>query len=368
MSSPSRRRFCARLGLMLAGMHRAACSALRRPIAAQPERVLPTPSPSYLPRWRGFNLFDLYSVTLNRRLQRSDFELIEELNFNFVRVPLDYRLWTDPRDWTRIHEPALENIDTGLEWGHTHNIHVQLNFHRAPGYSVSRAPEPKSLWRDDEALSVCALHWATLARRYRGHPNSHVSFNLVNEPAGVDATTHRRVVERLVQAIRSEDPGRLIVCDGRDFGNVPPDELAGLDVAAATRGYQPMQLTHYQAGWIDGADTWPHPEYPVVGDAGSPLTRDRMRARWIEPWLALRQRGIGVMVGEFGAYSRTPHRVVLAWMEDMLALWREAGWGWALWNFRGSFGVLDSGRSDVAYERWRGHRLDRAMLNLLQRF
>jgi hypothetical protein len=37
-----------------------------------------------------------------------------------------------------------------------------------------------------------------------------------------------------------------------------------------------------------------------------------------------------------------------------------------LWNFRGSFGVLDSGRADVQYEDWRGHKLDRAMLRLLQ--
>jgi endoglucanase len=52
-------------------------------------------------------------------------------------------------------------------------------------------------------------------------------------------------------------------------------------------------------------------------------------------------------------------------MRDQLALWREAGWGWALWNLRGSFGVLNSGRSDVAYEDFRGHKLDRAMLKLL---
>jgi aryl-phospho-beta-D-glucosidase BglC (GH1 family) len=73
------------------------------------------------------------------------------------------------------------------------------------------------------------------------------------------------------------------------------------------------------------------------------------------------------MVGEFGAYNRTPHPVVLRWMEDCLAEWDKAGWGWALWNFRGSFGILDSGRTDVAYESYQGHLLDRKMLELLQR-
>ncbi len=71
-------------------------------------------------------------------------------------------------------------------------------------------------------------------------------------------------------------------------------------------------------------------------------------------------------VGEWGAYARTPHSVVLAWMKDCLENWQRAGWGWALWNFRGSFGVLDSDRNDVAYEAFQGHKLDRAMLTLLR--
>jgi hypothetical protein len=37
-----------------------------------------------------------------------------------------------------------------------------------------------------------------------------------------------------------------------------------------------------------------------------------------------------------------------------LSLWKEAGWGWSMWNLRGPFGVLDSGRADVAYEDFRG--------------
>ena len=49
-------------------------------------------------------------------------------------------------------------------------------------------------------------------------------------------------------------------------------------------------------------------------------------------------------------------------------LWKEAGWGWALWNLRGGFGVLDSQREDVKYEDFRGHKLDREMLELIRQF
>ena len=75
---------------------------------------------------------------------------------------------------------------------------------------------------------------------------------------------------------------------------------------------------------------------------------------------------MAVHVGEWGCFNKTPHAVALAWMADYLSLWKEAGWGWAMWNLRGSFGVLDSERADVAYEDYKGHKLDRKMLELLR--
>ena len=88
----------------------------------------------------------------------------------------------------------------------------------------------------------------------------------------------------------------------------------------------------------------------------------------IEPWRKLQETKTGVIVGEWGAYNKTPHNVTLRWMEDCLQNWKKAGLGWALWNFRGSFGILDSDRKDVAYEDFNGHKLDRKMLDLLQKY
>jgi endoglucanase len=59
--------------------------------------------------------------------------------------------------------------------------------------------------------------------------------------------------------------------------------------------------------------------------------------------------------------------VALAWLEDLFALFKEQGWGWSLWNLHGSFGVLDSERKDVKYENYKGHKLDRQLLELLRR-
>jgi endoglucanase len=53
----------------------------------------------------------------------------------------------------------------------------------------------------------------------------------------------------------------------------------------------------------------------------------------------------------------------------VLGVARDLGIGFALWDFQGGskFGVLDTERSDVTYEDWYGHKLDRGLLELLQR-
>lgn len=325
---------------------------------------LPEASASKLPPWRGFNLLNKFNGR-NDPFEERDFEWLAELGFNFVRLPMDYRMWIETGDWTRFRESTLKQIDQAVELGTRHGIHVCLNFHRAPGYTVAKPPEEKSLWSDAEALQVCNLHWAHFAERYKGIPNRQLSFDLFNEPPKLEPQTYRRVVSSVCEAIRQRDPGRLIICDGRDWGNTAPTELVGLGVAASTRGYAPTHVSHYRASWMNGADRWAQPTWPIE-EGGTQWNKEMLQSRQIAPWKRLETQGVGVMVGEFGAYNKTPHAVVLAWMRDYVALWKAAGWGWAMWNFTGSMGIIDSARADVEYENWHGHKLDREMLTLVQ--
>jgi endoglucanase len=349
----------------MAGLGLATAGALAK-AADDPPRRLPEPTAAKLPRWRGFNLLEMFMADQARPFAEDDFAAIAELGFDFVRLPMDYRIWTDPKDWTKLRDDRLKWVDQAVAMGRKHGIHVQLNFHRAPGYTVASPPEAKSLWTDSEAQDVSALHWGTFAKRFQGVPNREVSFDLFNEPANVGPEAHKKVVARMVEEIHRHDPARLIVCDGRDWGTKAPTELVGLGVATSTRGYAPFHLTHYKANWVNGSDKFPKPTYPLV-ENGKTWDQSTLVKENVAPWKALEGQGVGVMVGEFGAFNRTPHEVVLPWMRDCLAAWRDAGWGWALWNFRGGFGILDSDRQDVSYENWQGHKLDKAMLEVLQK-
>lgn len=325
-----------------------------------------SPTPNRLPRWRGFNLQEKFIAENKRPFDERDFEWIAEWGFDFVRLPMDYRCWASQDDWFTIDEAQLKEIDQAVEFGRQHGIHVCLNFHRAPGYSVNpNPPEPVLLWDDEKAQEAFAHHWSHFAERYKGVPNTALSFDLVNEPAKVPVERYVAVARRAIDAIRAVDADRLIISDGMQWGRQPIHELADAGIAQSTRGYEPFRLTHYKASWVDGSDSWDEPTWPFTfGDAV--WDKQRLYETTIAPWKALEANGVGVHVGEWGAFSQTPHDVTLAWMRDVLELWQEAGWGWALWNLRGGFGPLDSQRADVTYEDLHGHQLDRAMLELLR--
>jgi len=333
-----------------------------------PLAAAPKPTASHLPRWRGFNLVQKCNARKegNPPFPESEFSMIAEWGFDFVRLPLSYLCWASPEAPLQFRETELKHLDDAVAFGARHKVHVNLNLHRAPGYCVNPPKESLDLWVDEKALDTCAAHWAHFAKRFQGIPNERVSFDLLNEPANISEEKYARVVRRLVQAIRAEDPDRLIIADGLRWGRDPVPSLVDLGIAQSTRGYDPMEVSHHQANWVAGADKWPVPTWPLKKGDGMMVDKNFLRQDRIKPWQALERRGVGIHVGEWGAHNRTPHAVALAWMQDALSLWKEAGWGWALWNLRGSFGVLDSGRTDVTYEDFRDHKLDREMLKVIQ--
>jgi len=474
---------------------------------------------SKLPRWRGFNLVEKVTLERNRAYEEWDFDVIKAWGFDFVRLPLDYRIWT--KKVGDYDEKPLKEIDQAIKWARERGIHVNLCLHRAPGYCVNPPKEALNLWADgqegNEARGQFAAQWSMLAERYRGIPSSALSFNLVNEPPKLKKFQYLYVASSGIEAIRKKDADRLVIADGIAGGSLPATELASLKIAQSLHGYGPMELTHYKASWLKGAEKWPIPSWPLMAslnqylygdwkpefksslilkgkfsegarlsvnvqtvsaqaqlqirangtiikeygfkpDAGHgewkestfnpdgsyykatydkaysvTLPRDvseieilvgkgdwltfseirvdafpgvqnnvlvltptnteygqRQRTYLVDStgkiktegspvsdkeilwkvetmlWKNLEALGVGIHVGEWGAHRFTPHDVVLSWMNDRLNIWKQAGWGWALWNLRGQFGPLDSERTDVSYENYKGHKLDRKMLELLR--
>jgi aryl-phospho-beta-D-glucosidase BglC (GH1 family) len=479
--------------------------------------ALPEATAQKLPQWKGFNLLNLFNTLTYKPFDENIFRMISDFGFNFVRLPIDYRCMIKNRDWNEFNEKALQQIDRALEFGIKYDVHICINLHRAPGYTVATPPEPTDLWRDSETQKVFNRMWSAFAARYKEVPNEYMSFNLVNEPPDMDERTYAKVMGGAADAIWAQDPDRLIIADGIAYGVKPSYMIKELGIAQATRGYQPFNLTHYKAEWVNGADKYPTPAWPdfmipmylygyskrdirsiyeiehnfveaynldinigivsdnarlvvkaddatvfnrnFVSEAGdgewktavyasewkiyqniydrdyrveipantSRLTievtsgdwmsinkltfapesgggreftvapnnadwgakippliigadgvlntdneylqgRKWLRDAYLKPWEELMESGCGVMVGEWGAYNKTPHDVVMRWMEDSLINYKEAGIGWALWNFDDAFGIMNSNRVGATYENFEGRKLDREMLELLQKY
>ncbi len=380
-----RRRFLTHtgIGLAAAGIGLSSRSALAATTPAPAVR-----SANALPKWKGFNFLDFFNPDPARARPATrveSFAWMRDWGFDFVRVPMAYPYYLDidysrpitPEEVYRFDESKLARIDALVTAAHQRGLHVSLNLHRAPGYCINAGfHEPYNLWRDQAALDAFCAHWTLWAKRYRGIPNQLLSFDLVNEPSlredmndqhgkreAVPGDVYYRVAKAAVDAIRAIDPGRLIIADGNNGGHLAVPELAPLGIGQSCRGYMPFNISHHKAPWVyKDPDNLPAPKWP-----DGPQANRAWLERLYQPWFDLKDRGVGVHCGECGCYNLTPHPVFLAWFRDVLEVLSERGIGFGLWEMHGAFGLLDSRRTDVAYEDWYGHQLDRKLLELLQR-
>jgi len=130
------------------------------------------------------------------------------------------------------------------------------------------------------------------------------------------------------------------------------------------RGYQPMPVSHHNAEWWAGHTTAPEPVYPGLDWNGVTWNRDSLR-EFYQPWRDVEGGGARIHIGECGCYNQTPNDIALRWFTDLFGLFGEFGWGYALWNFEGAFGIVGHGRPGAVYEEMYGYPVDRALMDLL---
>lgn len=313
---------------------------------------------------------------------------MSDWGFDFVRIPIAYPYYLSfdrsrnitPEEVYKINEEAVDSIVNLAEMGHKYNMHVSLNLHRAPGYCINAGfHEPYNLWTDQEAQNAFYFHWAMWAKRFKNVSSKKISFDLLNEPSmredmndqhslrsAVPGDIYRKVAKAAADAIRKENPGHLVIADGNNVGNSVIPEIIDLDIAQSCRGYYPGVISHYKAPWANkDPEHLPDPKWP--GQVGEKYLSRTMLEEYYGPWIELTKKGVGVHCGECGCWNKTPHDVFIAWFSDVLSILSANDIGFAVWNFIGDFGVLDSGRTDVAYKDWHGHKLDRKFLDLMMK-
>jgi len=118
-------------------------------------------------------------------LSEFNFEEIEELGLNAVRVPFGYWVVTGAHRDEVFLGPALHHLDNLIELARRSDVQVVLDLHANPGGESGEAPAGRrnaewksSRWRFDDALEVLDI----LATRYAGY-RCITGIQVANEPS-----------------------------------------------------------------------------------------------------------------------------------------------------------------------------------------
>ena len=193
-------------------------------------------------------LMDLYRSSW---IRERDFDELKKFNFNFVRLPMNYRLMEDDRYPMQLKPNAFKWIDRAVDLAEQHGMYVLLDMHGAQGgqspYDHTGHSDQNHLKDSPEDQKRLAWLWGKLAACYRNR-SAVVAYDLFNEPYGMPKPTQVSVFKQAYAEVRKYDPEKLIFAHGNydDFDHYGDPKANGWHNV----GFQ----MHYYPGLFGGGN------------------------------------------------------------------------------------------------------------------
>ncbi|KAK6457490.1 endo-1,4-beta-glucanase [Scheffersomyces xylosifermentans] len=154
-----------------------------------------------------------------------------ELGFNCLRIPFNYRHFIDDEDdLFKIIPKGFERLDRVVDICSKHGIYTILDLHATPGGQNqdwhADSGIHKSIFWDFKVFQDAMVNlWVELAKHYKD--NTWVAgYNPLNEPASPDHSKLVNFYKRLDKEVRKVDPNHIFFLDGNtysmDFTQFPP--------------------------------------------------------------------------------------------------------------------------------------------------
>jgi aryl-phospho-beta-D-glucosidase BglC (GH1 family) len=270
-------------------------------------------------------MLELRSAWRDNFVTELDFERLEALGLNLVRVPVWYQaLETDQEGENGFVPEGWQRLDQLMTWARRHHIYVMLDMHGAPGgqstWWHTGLENAGAFFTTPACQDKAARLWGALARYFKDEPHL-AAFDLLNEPNGSpNKKTFCDVHQKLYDAVRAEDPDHIVVLED---GFVPISKICG-----------PAEL-----GWTNGVMQF-H-DYP--GGASAAELVANVEGKELEQIREMGERlGAPVFYGEFNVYPPTDFeqlddptdRWQLDAMDQLLALFNARGIHWAPWSWK----------------------------------
>jgi endoglucanase len=319
------------------------------------------------PLKRGVNISHWLSQSKVRGAERAafftdvDVAFIAEIGYDHIRIPIDEeQMWDEEGN---KEEEAFSLLHNAISWASDNDLNVIVDLHILRSHHFNAKEKP--LWTEPAAQEKFFQCWRELSAELINYPTDLVAYELMNEPVADNPDDWNNLVKKASSIIREKEPQRFLVIGSNQWQSADTfDQLEVPEndpyIILSFHFYEPFLLTHHEARWTDiGPYTGPV-KYPgllvteanldkiadpelrkIIEDRDGIFTKDTLEAMMAKPIAKAKELDLELYCGEWGCLPTVPRASFLAWYTDMRSILEKHHIGWANWDYKGGFGIVD---------------------------
>ena len=289
-----------------------------------------------------------------------DVAFIAEKGFDHIRIPLEEAELWDYRD--EKYKDAFILLHKALGWCKQYKLRAVIDLHILRSHHFDAQNKP--LWEEAAAQERFLQCWRELSAELKKYPTSQVAYELLNEPVADSASQWNELLARGVTLLRELEPKRVIIVGSnrwQSYSTFPALKVPSGDnhLILSFHYYSPFFFTHYRASWTRHKDYSGPVHYPgpTITDRElneQPATIRNLLAGSTQEYNAdvineqietavkvARKLRLPIYCGEWGCLNTVSRKERLRWYKDMRKVLEKNNVAWAIWDYKGSFGIID---------------------------
>lgn len=322
---------------------------------------------------RGINISHWLSQSGDRgekratKFTREDVKFLAESGYDHLRIPIDEEQMFDEQ--LNPEPEAFSLLHNAIGWCKEFNLKVVVDLHILRSHHFNA--ESKPLFTEQAAQEQFYDCWRKISAELKKYPRSLVAYELMNEPVADDPEQWNTIANNCLKVVRELEPKRTIIIGSNRWQAF--DQVKNLRVPEQDKNiiisfhfYNPFPLTHYRASWTEQKENPLKVYYPgyIVKKEDVEKLSPELQKRW--GWLARSYNDINTLekqilqaldaatamgrklyLGEFGCLHGAGKENLINWFSDVVSLCEKYDIGYASWDYKGGFGIIDKGQIQV---------------------
>lgn len=312
--------------------------------------------------WFAQHSYDYSAAYTDKHIDANDIALMAKLGFDNARLSIDPVPLTQwPLGKEGLNAEFLARLDRAVDTMLANGLAVQIDIHPESGFKAE-------VRNGNDGVERFVSLWRRLAAHYASRNPDLIFFEIMNEPEVSDPYRWAGIQASAAAAIRQVAPANTIIATGPNYSSVrdllTQHPLADGNVIYNFHFYNPHEFTHQGAGW--GVPWWSYTHdipYPaseekmqqLLEEVPDPANRadlenyflDHWDAHHIKAWIDeaadwAKSNHVPLICNEFGAFKdHMDSTSRFRYLHDVRTALEADGIGWTMWDYQGSFGVVD---------------------------